>query len=257
MVARLAVFDIDDTLLASNKTFLKSTLTSIKQLKQRQINVAIATGRNLAMAKAVINRLDLQDFVLCNGSAAFANHQQIHGHTLSRANVQELVTAADRNHMDIVFESLDGLHAHTHPTPITQRVLQTFRAPELHYDPDYYLTHDIYQAMMFYPNELDHRLPHADEFSFVRFHRYGVDIIPRVGSKAQGVAKLAASLKVAPENVVAFGDNQNDREMLKSAGIGIAMGNAAPEIKAQADMTTTDCDHDGIAHGLKEIGWIN
>ena len=50
MVAKLAVFDIDDTLLASNKTFLKSTLTSIKKLKQQQINVAIATGRNLAMA---------------------------------------------------------------------------------------------------------------------------------------------------------------------------------------------------------------
>ncbi len=70
MVAKLAVFDIDDTLLASNKTFLKSTLTSIKKLKQQQINVAIATGRNLAMAKAVIHKLDLNDFVLCNGSAA-------------------------------------------------------------------------------------------------------------------------------------------------------------------------------------------
>ena len=44
--------------------------------------------------------------------------------------------------------------------------------------------------------------------------------------------------------------------MLQSAGIVIAMGNAAPEIKAQADMTTTDCDHDGIENGLKSIGWI-
>lgn len=256
MVARLAVFDIDDTLLSSNKTFLKSTLTSIKKLKQQQVNVAIATGRNLAMAQAVIKRLDLHDFVLCNGSAAFADHKQVHAHTLSRTNIQRLVRAADENKINIVFESLDGLHAHSKLTQRTQKVLDTFRAPQVDLVPDYYQKHDIYQAMMFYPKDVDDRLPHADELSFVRFHDYGVDIIPKVGSKAQGVAKLAASLKVAPENVVAFGDNQNDREMLQSAGIGIAMGNAAPEIQAQADMTTKDCDHDGIAHGLKAIGWI-
>ena len=128
MVAKLAVFDIDDTLLASNKTFLKSTLTSIKKLKQQQINVAIATGRNLAMAKAVIHKLDLNDFVLCNGSAAFANHQQVHEHTLSRDNMATLVAAADANNIDIIFESLDGLHAHTHLNEQTRRVLHTFRA---------------------------------------------------------------------------------------------------------------------------------
>jgi len=55
---------------------------------------------------------------------------------------------------------------------------------------------------------------------------------------------------------VAFGDGQNDREMLASAGIGIAMGNASDEVKTHADRVTTDCNHDGIANGLKAIGWI-
>ncbi|AVK63504.1 Cof-type HAD-IIB family hydrolase [Lactobacillus sp. CBA3606] len=256
MVARLAVFDIDDTLLARNKKLLPSTIKSIEKLKQQNINVAIATGRNLAMAKKVISALDLRDFVLCNGSAAFANHQQVHQQTLSTANMATLVKAADEQHVDIVFESLDGLHAHTHPSAATQAVLATFHAPEMTYDPDYYLTHDTYQAMMFYDHAMHQRLPHAAEFSFVRFHEFGVDVIPKVGSKAAGIAKLAAALNVAPADVVAFGDNQNDREMLKHAGIGIAMGNATPEIKAYADLTTTDCDHDGIANGLKSIGWI-
>ena len=44
--------------------------------------------------------------------------------------------------------------------------------------------------------------------------------------------------------------------MIQSAGIGVAMGNAKAEIKALADITTTDCDHDGIANGLKKIGWL-
>ncbi|ETY73590.1 Cof-type HAD-IIB family hydrolase [Lactiplantibacillus fabifermentans] len=256
MVAKLAVFDIDDTLLARNKQFLPSTLASIKQLKQQGIHVAIATGRNMAMARKVITALDLKDYVLCNGSAAFADQQQVHRHTLSKENVAKLVQAADEQQVDIVLESLDGLHTHTHPSQKTRDVLTTFKAPALTYDPDFYKNEPVYQAMMFYDESQAASLPHPDEFSFVRFHDYGVDVIPKVGSKAQGIAKLAANLQVAPENVVAFGDGQNDREMLKSAGVGIAMGNAADNVKAMADLTTTDCDHDGIENGLKMVGWL-
>lgn len=256
MVARLAVFDIDDTLLDSHKQLLPSTIKSIDRLKAQRVHVAIATGRNLAMARPVIDALDLRDYVLCNGSAAFADRHQVHRHTLSKENVAKLIRAADEQQIDIVVESLDGLHGHTHPGQRTHAVLDNFKAPQLDYAPDYYLDHDVYQAMMFYPHALDQNLPHPDEFSFVRFHECGVDIIPKAGSKAQGIAKLAAAIGVAPANVVAFGDNQNDREMLQSAGIGIAMGNAAPEIKALADLTTTDCDHDGIANGLQQIGWL-
>jgi len=256
MGAKLAVFDIDDTLLDTNKKLLPSTITSIEKLKQQEINVAIATGRNYAMAKDVIQELDLRDFVLCNGSAAFANHEQVHQHTLSRENMTKLIDAADRVNIDIVVESIDGLHAHSHPSMQTQEVLDTFRAPEMDYDPEYHLTHDVYQAMMFYDVDQDKLLPHPDEFSFVRFHERGVDIIPKVGSKAQGIAKLAQALNVAPADVVAFGDGQNDREMLAGAGIGIAMGNASDEVKTHADRVTTDCNHDGIANGLKAIGWI-
>jgi len=256
MGAKLAVFDIDDTLLDTNKKLLPSTITSIEKLKQQEINVAIATGRNYAMAKKVIQELDLRDFVLCNGSAAFANHEQVYRHTLSRDNMIKLIDSADQANLDIVVESIDGLHAHRHPSLGTQEVLETFRAPELDYAPDYHLTHDVYQAMMFYTVDQDKLLTHPDEFSFVRFHDRGVDVIPKVGSKAQGIAKLAASLNVSPADVVAFGDGQNDREMLASAGIGIAMGNASDEVKTHADRVTTDCNHDGIANGLKAIGWI-
>ena len=104
MVARLAVFDIDDTLLARNKQLLPSTIESIQALRDDGIHVAIATGRNLAMARPVIDALQLQDYVLCNGSAAFAGRQQIHQHTLSKDNVGKLVAAADKQNIDIVVE---------------------------------------------------------------------------------------------------------------------------------------------------------
>lgn len=56
--------------------------------------------------------------------------------------------------------------------------------------------------------------------------------------------------------MICFGDGQNDREMLQAAGVGVAMGNAAPEIQAIADKVTASNDEDGIWQALKELDLI-
>ena len=53
------------------------------------------------------------------------------------------------------------------------------------------------------------------------------------------------------ENVMGIGDGNNDREMLESVGVSVAMGNACKELLEIADHVTTDCDHDGVAEGIK------
>ncbi|MFM1841737.1 MAG: hypothetical protein RLZZ490_470 [Cyanobacteriota bacterium] len=60
-------------------------------------------------------------------------------------------------------------------------------------------------------------------------------------------------LKLKPENVLAIGDNFNDREMLKYAGIGVAMGNAPDPIKAIADWVTDDVEADGVKQALEKF----
>ncbi|GJM70886.1 hypothetical protein HMSSN036_31020 [Paenibacillus macerans] len=80
--------------------------------------------------------------------------------------------------------------------------------------------------------------------------------MPVGGSKARGIQDLLQHLEVSPEEVVAFGDGLNDREMLTLAGLGIAMGNGHEQLKACADHTTTDVDNDGIANGLKYAGLL-
>lgn len=57
-------------------------------------------------------------------------------------------------------------------------------------------------------------------------------------------------------NCYAFGDSNNDAEMIKAAGHGIAMGNACNELKAIADYVTTDIDEDGIMNALKHFELI-
>ena len=75
----------------------------------------------------------------------------------------------------------------------------------------------------------------------------------------RGTSKWAAFLDLFPEaarwpeTVVAIGDEANDRDMIANAGLGIAMGNATPELKALARRVTADHDHDGLAEALEPI----
>ena len=66
-------------------------------------------------------------------------------------------------------------------------------------------------------------------------------------SKGKALQKLCGLLGMPLGNAVAVGDGNNDREMLRNAGLSVAMANAAPELIREADQTTEDCDHDGVA----------
>ena len=74
-----------------------------------------------------------------------------------------------------------------------------------------------------------------------------LDLAPEGVSKATGLAKVAERLGVDREDVLAIGDGDNDAEMLSWAGRGVAMGNAAMEVKEVADDVTASLDDDGVA----------
>ncbi len=80
--------------------------------------------------------------------------------------------------------------------------------------------------------------------------------MPKDGSKAATILSVAHQLGISQKDVICFGDGQNDREMLQAAGVGVAMGNAAPEIQAIADKVTASNDEDGIWQALKELDLI-
>jgi len=77
-----------------------------------------------------------------------------------------------------------------------------------------------------------------------------IEINSAEATKGAALRRLCELLKVPREGVLAFGDGLNDVTMLREAGVGIAMANASPEVRAAADEVTADNDHDGVARAI-------
>ena len=85
---------------------------------------------------------------------------------------------------------------------------------------------------------------------------WGHDIISRDGGKASAMLEILSRHNILPAESIAFGDSENDIEMLRTAGIGVAMGNATSECLAAADYVTADCDGDGLKKALEHFELI-
>ncbi len=93
----------------------------------------------------------------------------------------------------------------------------------------------------------------ADQLYVTQASRDLLEFLHPAVSKGNALRRLAQLLNIAPEEVVAFGDNHNDIGMLQFAGLGIAMGNAHDEVKAAADYVTRRNSEEGVAVALEEL----
>lgn len=108
------------------------------------------------------------------------------------------------------------------------------------------------------PHTIDEFLNDAQLASFndnlnTYMHTWYVEGCAHGSSKSLGMLKAAEYLNIPPERTIAMGDSPNDADMLEKAGIGVAMGNAADEIKALADFVSRDCKEDGVAYAIEKL----
>ena len=104
-------------------------------------------------------------------------------------------------------------------------------------------------------NEFETVIPEEwrNEFYVVRSQKYLIEVLTKGVNKAFGLEKLANKLGVQPSEIAAIGDAANDIEMLKYAGLAIAMGNASEEVKAIADIVTDTNENNGVIKAIDKL----
>lgn len=96
----------------------------------------------------------------------------------------------------------------------------------------------------------------GEKMDIFRSAPFFLELVPKGIDKAQSLLRLLSQIKLTPADMIAFGDGYNDLSMLKLAGMGVAMENAAPEVRADADYVTLSNEEDGVAAALEHFNMV-
>ncbi|MBR2518774.1 MAG: HAD family phosphatase [Selenomonadaceae bacterium] len=266
---KLLALDMDGTLLTSQKKILPRTLTAITELSRRGIYVVTSTGRNLSELVDFREELKPMHFgILISGGMVFdfKNDKPIKVHGLDEKTILQLI--------DFGLEERAMIHLHTVRHSIA-------REDDINHMDNFAM--GIYRDMFSriclrcddfkkfvreHPGEvikvnLYHRSEESRDRNLARIQplnlsisfaeAFNLEMSPANITKGSGLVELCDFLKIDISEAVAIGDSFNDREILQTAGLGVAMGNASDEIKRLADFVTLDNDHDGVAAAIEKF----
>lgn len=254
---KAAFFDIDGTLLSHTLHGVPAgTVRALAALRRRGVLVFAATGRHMQeFLRLPLHDLTFDGYVTLNGQLCLDRDGKILAETaLPQADVQTLAAlfAEKRLPLMLVEEKRMYINFVDEFVRAANRAISTPVPPT-----GLYTGAKLYQAIL-YAVDADvqpvaARLPGCKTS---RWNRFGVDIVPKTGGKAAGIQRMLEHFGIRAEEIAAFGDGENDIEMLRYAGLGIAMGNAEQAVKEAADYVTDAIDSDGVARALAHFSLL-
>lgn len=248
-------FDIDGTLIPhGQETMPKSTIMALRQLKEKGIKVFIATGRPVTTMTNALSQFDFDGYLALNGQYCYIDGRVVRDCYIDQKDIAQVIPYITKQQISCIFAEKDYVYVNLR----SEKYLEFHKGIEDQMnvidDVNRTKSHHTYQLMVFIDeSEEKEFFKHLPNCKSARWHPMFADIIPKQGGKDQGIKAMAQALHISVDEVMAFGDGGNDIDMLKCAGIGVAMGNASTKVKAVADYVTTSVDQDGIYQALKNF----
>ena len=257
MAYKIIFFDVDGTLIDyKNGGMSKATINAIQQLQAKGIQVVAATGRPLSMCME-LQALGIETFITANGAYAKHRDSVIYESILDKDIVTAITAYAGyKGHALSYFtEALSMNGIHNAPTLLAlQQTLSLQDYPQVN---PFITEKDIYLMCLYAEKQ------HVEEYKaafpallFEQWHPFITNVLQRNVSKSIAAKAILGYFGFKPEEAVAFGDGENDMDLLDLAGYGVAMGNSNDKLKRMADFVTKDCDKDGIEFALKGLHLI-
>lgn len=258
-MTKAVFFDIDGTLISfKTHRMPESTRHALHLLRRDGILLFAATGRSPADTAFLREYFDFDGVVAFNGQYCFDKDGVIYQKPLPENALTEAIPHMEENDIACCFETAErnvfnrvdervrrllDLVGMSDVEPVCGNVSELNEAV---YQLTAYVTEDEEAGLM-------RCLPGCKA---LRWYPTFINVTGSDGGKPVGIAKTAQRYGFSGDDVMVFGDGGNDIDMLRSAGIGIAMGNASDEVKAAAQYVTDDVDEDGIYNALRHFGLI-
>ena len=260
---KLVAFDLDGTLLGEELLLRPRVLSAIQTMRARGINGCIVTGRMYRAALPFVRQLQFTAPVVCYQGAAVVDPQTDEVlQDIPLANAQALTIeryarerglhvqlyANDRyycenlNEYARLYAKISGIEP-----VIVPSLAQTFE------------TWDATKAVIIAEppvilDELPRVMELLGEGAYVtRSIPYFLEVMNATVNKGRSLEVVARYLGIDLKDVLAIGDSWNDAPLLDSAGFGVAMGSAPPELREVADAVVADVANDGVAEALERF----
>ncbi len=271
MDLRLIAFDLDGTLLRSDKSISPRTMHALHAAQERGVLLVPATGRLYrSLPEALLDEQLSRYFILVNGAQVYDAQEDKTLLTeelppelalpmlqfLKTRNVVRGVYIDGLGHMSLSdYEEIDDVAA----TPATSALLRRSYCPTDDLEQFTASAHSVQKIIAFF-HDPSEKQPVLREIA-ANFPGYAVssslgnniEINAKYATKGNALRFLCRQLGIYPAQCMAFGDGTNDYSMLRAAGLGVAMGNASEEVQSCADEVTQTNDEDGVAQMIERV----
>lgn len=254
-------FDIDGTLVSwKSKAYNPSTKSALERLHSKGIYLFVATGRHRIEIEEehLLDGLYFDGYITLNGQYCFNDKEIIYQNEIDKEDIKNIINQINSHPYPCMFIEKDKMYINMINQIVveTQKAVHTALPPVM--DIRRALENPVYQIIPFVDSEQAEIYPLSilKYCKATRWNDYGMDIISESGSKKEGIKRVLEYYKIPLENTMAFGDGENDIEMLEYVALGVAMGNAEEKVKKAADYITDDADNDGILCALEHFNLI-
>lgn len=278
---RLVASDVDGTLLQSSHTISSRTVAAIRAVQKKGILFVPATGKSRGGVRIALGKLGEEltrstatGGVYLQGLIVYKGGEVVYERTLEAAVALDVLAFARERGVSLIAFNGDRILCEKMNETIASVTTQHEPMPEVVPLEDFISTsssssspssssnnnnNKIHKLILLGPPSIITALrPSLQSFLGTRATltqaQYDMlEVLPSGGSKGRGVQKLLEALKIDPKNVLAIGDQENDVEMLRMAGVAVAMGNAPSHVKAVAGFRTRSNDEEGAARAFKRF----
>lgn len=267
MDRKLIAIDLDGTTLNNHSILTTETEVTLKKLSEQGHIVAIATGRPFRTSSQYYHQLQLDTPIVnfngawCHSPAdsewEFGYHKSLKRDValsflpLNKSPVVRLLSAESKKN---IYVDRVGEETFSNGPSINEFKARAFTAEKLTENPTAVNVFTHFEKNLPYIQEqiLD------DYDDTIEIRTWGgtspaLEIVSKGIQKAMGIEQIAKSYNITQENIIAFGDEANDYEMIQYAGHGVVMKNGIDRLKEISDAVTPDSNHEnGLANYLQQ-----
>ncbi len=251
---KLLLFDLDGTLLRSDKTISQITLRALQEARKKGILIGVSTSRSEQNALSFIAELQPDVLIASGGALVKYNDEYIYKAEFSKEETRQMIAVArEICGMDCEI-TIDTIDSHYWNYRIDPKKQDQSWGDSIYTDFKDFSEPSLKMCVEIFKDSQAKRLQKIlHDCDSIRFSDgYWYKFTKKDVTKEKAILKICSVFGIKTEEITAFGDDYADIGMLKLCGKGIAMGNAIGEVREIADLVIGSNDEDGIAEYLNE-----